>query len=345
MSFLGDLSTFIGAVSSANTAYQNTNIINNILSTVNTNTLASGLNNVAPTSTQLSSTTNSSALENNTPKLIPFDVLPTTGPLAVIQQTGGLIFPYTPQISETVSIQYKGYDLTHSNESYNSYVKTDNAIISLGELTWTADTQENALYLLGVIHFFRSYSLMDFGRNKSGKPPSPMWFTAYGSSLYSKVPVLLEGYDFVLPPNVDYVPVTDAMGGVNWVPMKFTISGIKLRVQHAPNYWLGTFDLAQFKLGKISFSTPTAGATSTSGATNAIGTAAQALSGSATASPAVTPTTSTTGPSTTGPSPTLAPTGSGLNPQTGFGQAFPLVSPAPTETLPVTSGKSVSEFD
>jgi hypothetical protein len=62
--------------------------------------------------------------------------------------------------------------------------------------------------MLAAIHFFRVYSLMDFGRGKTGRPPSPMWFSAYGGLAFDRVPVLLSGASITWSKDVDYVNVT-----------------------------------------------------------------------------------------------------------------------------------------
>lgn len=177
----------------------------------------------------------------------------TSHPLSPVIQTGGVIFPYNPTISEGISVKYDSIDLTHTNESYNAYKSTDNVRISISDAVWTADTFANAVYMLSVIHFFRSYSLMDFGRFKTGRPPSPMWFSAYGNYAFNRVPCLMEKADWSFPNDVDFVGVPEpgtpefssgtlatnrnAAGRYTWLPVKFTISSISLIVQHAPAYW------------------------------------------------------------------------------------------------------------
>lgn len=187
--------------------------------------------------------------------------------LGPIVASGGLVFPYNPTISEGVSINYDKMDLTHSNESYYSYTSTENVRISLAECTWTADTFENAIYTLSVIHFLRSYSLMDFGLNRSGRPPSPMWFSAYGHYMFHNVPVLLEKADWSFPKDKDYVGVPEfgsqdyqdqslrfsnapRADNYTWIPIQFDVGNISLIVQHSPKYWTN-WNLDDFKSGKM----------------------------------------------------------------------------------------------
>lgn len=189
-----------------------------------------------------------------------------------IFETNGLIFPYTPTISEGVNINYESIDVTHSNEAYFVYKNTSNVRINISDAVWTCDTFDNAVYALSALHFFRSYSMMDFGRKASaeytpsGRPPSPMWFEAYGNYAFHRVPVLLEKADWSFPNDVDYVGIPefdtseflnktlatrrDANGKYTWLPMKFVVSGISLIVQHSPSYWIN-FNLNDYRSGKM----------------------------------------------------------------------------------------------
>lgn len=199
------------------------------------------------------------AFEHVYAQLTPFQFpnaqgeLAATHPLSPVIQTGGVVFPYNPSISEGISVKYDSIELTHTNESYNAYKNTDNVRITISDAVWTADTFLNAVYMLSVLHFFRSYSLMDFGRFKTGRPPSPMWFSAYGNYAFNRVPCLMEKADWSFPNDIDYVGIPEpgtpefasgtlarnrnAAGRYTWLPIKFTVSSISLIVQHSPAYW------------------------------------------------------------------------------------------------------------
>lgn len=200
-------------------------------------------------------------------------------PLYPLTLTNGLVFPYTPTISESLGTRYDTTELIHANESVHTFKNNENVRITLSECIWTSETWDQAIYTLAVIHFFRSYRLMDFGRGKSGRPPSPMWFSAYGNYLYTDVPVLIERVDLTFPADIDYVGVpnpgttdyssqmlqftTPAATGIStnslisqsgdftWIPIKFTVSSISMVVQNSVKYWTTTFDLAQFKAGQL----------------------------------------------------------------------------------------------
>jgi hypothetical protein len=186
--------------------------------------------------------------------------------LSPIIQTGGLIFPHNPTISEGVNIKYDMQELTHSNESYYSYKATDNVRIGLADCVWTCDTFDNAVYALSVLHFFRSYSMMDFGSRRTGRPPSPMWFSAYGNYAFHRVPVLMEKADWTFPNDVDYVGIPETGspeymrreikrtktpdGKYTWLPIIFKVSSISLIVQHSPRYWIN-WSLDDYRSGTM----------------------------------------------------------------------------------------------
>lgn len=138
--------------------------------------------------------------EQSAVTLVPFDLqtlnVKETEPLYPIIKTGGLVFPYAPTISESRAVNYsKTGDIVHSNEAYWTFQSAENVQISISNAVFTADTLENARYMMAAIHFFRTYTLMDFGSGRSGRPPSPMWLSAYGKYGFRKVPVLLKNVE------------------------------------------------------------------------------------------------------------------------------------------------------
>ena len=189
-----------------------------------------------------------------------------THALAPIFATSGLVFPYNPTISEGVSVKYDAVELTHTNESFHAYRGTDNVRINISDAVWTCDTFDNAIYALSALHFFRAYSHMDFGAGRTGRPPSPMWFSAYGNYVFHRVPVLMEKADWSFPSDVDYVGIPefgtpeykarilkferDDSTQYTWLPMVFKISSISLVVQHSPSFWTN-WNLDMYRSGEL----------------------------------------------------------------------------------------------
>lgn len=123
-------------------------------------------------------------------------------PLAV---TDGVIFPYTPEITVPYRATYSSYDLTHSNfRGYfykNSYVDA----ITLSCPFTAQDTQE-ANYLLAVLTFFKSATKMFYGGDaERGAPPPLLYLTGHGEYQFNEMPCLIQQFNMVLPPDVDYI--------------------------------------------------------------------------------------------------------------------------------------------
>lgn len=206
------------------------------------------------------------SIEATPAKLRPFDfttIIASEGddpnhPLAPIFATDGLVFPITPNVTETVAINYDSQEIPHTNEAFNVYRGTDNRNINLGNVIFPCDNNENARYALAAIHFFRTYSLMDFGTTRTGRPPSPMHFSAFGKYSFDEVPVLMKGFSITHSDmDIDLMKVTNPGDeeDLTWLPAKLAIGDISLVVQHSPNYWRGIgqekFSLTEFRNGDL----------------------------------------------------------------------------------------------
>ena len=125
--------------------------------------------------------------------------------LAPLQNTGGVVFPYTPKIDTSYRANYNSYDLTHSNyRGYfykNSYVDQVNV-----SCTFTAQNTAEANYLLAVISFFKSVTKMFYGQDaERGAPPPLVYLTGLGEYQFSKNPCVVTSFQYTLPSDVDYI--------------------------------------------------------------------------------------------------------------------------------------------
>ncbi|RMH15266.1 MAG: hypothetical protein D6698_11360 [Gammaproteobacteria bacterium] len=191
-------------------------------------------------------------LKNQGVRLIPFDFSygNYTGLLDPIKKAGGIHFPYRPSITESNRARYAITELTHTNEGSAVYGGKETARINLGGGTWVADTVETGKYMMAVLHFFRSVTLMDYGNGHTGRPPTPCWFYAYEPYGYNGVPVLIESADISFPQDVEYMDIQ--LGGETLVlPRVFKIDSISLIVQHSFRYWLEEFSLDDFRSGVL----------------------------------------------------------------------------------------------
>lgn len=137
---------------------------------------------------------------------------PLLNPLA---QTGGMIFPYTPQIGITHTSNWNPQLPIHSNFPVKEYANSqvDNIIIT-GD--FTAQNHEEARYCLAVIHFTRSISKMNFGQDAdAGTPPPLLFLEGLGAYMLPQLPVVVLSTYLDLPADVDYLTVN-----VNGIPTK-----------------------------------------------------------------------------------------------------------------------------
>lgn len=180
--------------------------------------------------------------------------------------TRGVLFPYTPSLSSGNTVEYDPTGFIHSNYGYNAYVRSYPKPISL-TAEFTAQTTDEALYLLAVIWFFRSITKSYFGinpYNKAGTPPPVLLFNYLGEYQYNNVPVLVKNFDFTYAADIDYVPVSTSFGsgsngvtlppsnsgGYTYVPTHITVS-LDLDTQYTPIKIRDEFNLDLFRQGKL----------------------------------------------------------------------------------------------
>jgi hypothetical protein len=130
------------------------------------------------------------------------------GILAPLAATNGVVFPYTPAITLTYQNNYQSMGVTHSINTAQAYQNSDVASISInGE--FTAQTPEEANYVLAVIHFFKSASKMYFGSaddsNNVGAPPPILFLNGFGQHYFPNVTVLLQSFTHTMADDVDFV--------------------------------------------------------------------------------------------------------------------------------------------
>lgn len=134
------------------------------------------------------------------------------GILSPLVNTGGVIFPYTPQIQTTFQAIYTPQRFTHSNYTHYSY---DNSEVQQINITadFTAQNQAEAQYVLACIYFFRAATKMFFGYDPSlaGNPPPIVFLNGYGQHYFPDVPCVITTFTHTMPSEVDYI-VTNPSG-------------------------------------------------------------------------------------------------------------------------------------
>lgn len=166
---------------------------------------------------------------------------------ALLENTGGVVWPYTPNITVSTKANYSSPDTIHSNYPFQAYKNSvvDDIQIS-GE--FTCETETDAAYWIAATTFFKTATKMFFGQGEyAGNPPIVCNLTGYGSSIFDKVPVIIKSFSVDLKEDVNYIKC-NTFGTNTWVPVISTVS-----VTVSPIYnrrRLRKFSLQDYSRGK-----------------------------------------------------------------------------------------------
>lgn len=118
--------------------------------------------------------------------------------------TKGIIFPFTPTISQDYNANYSTVHPTHSNYAVHFFKNsTPGPIQVTGK--FAVQTKQDALVWLQTVHTLRALTKMKFGTDTDkGAPPPVCRFFAYGEMQYNNVPVVVQNLRIDLPDSVDY---------------------------------------------------------------------------------------------------------------------------------------------
>lgn len=140
--------------------------------------------------------------------------------LKPLKDAGGMIFPYTPQISIHANASYTPLQPVHANYKFNAYQHSDPGQITI-QAPMNVEDPDQALYWIAALHYFRAVTKMFSGNDpKAGNPPPIVKLNAYGSYVFNNVPVAISGFQTSLDASCDYIPVsthTSIAGMVNAV--------------------------------------------------------------------------------------------------------------------------------
>lgn len=167
----------------------------------------------------------------------------------LLQNTGGLVFPYLPNITVSTKANYSQIDTIHNNYPFYSYKNSmvDDIQIS-GE--FSQETETDAAYWIAATLFLRTATKMFYGTGKNaGNPPIICNLSGYGSNVFNNVPVIIKSFSVELKDDVNYI-TCNVFGSNTKVPILSTIS-----VTVAPLYnreRLRKFSLEDYARGKVS---------------------------------------------------------------------------------------------
>ncbi len=178
---------------------------------------------------------------------------PSNNLLAPLEDTGGILFPYTPTISISHSAAYTGNHPTHSNYVQHSYNASSVDVISI-DASFTANTADEARYVFAVLHFLRSAYKMFFGADGlRGTPPPVLRMSGYGPFNYNSIPCVLTNFTEIMPADRDYIEVPLASSPdaatKTMVPTFFNLT-LSLSPIYTKNQ-IGNFSLESFARGDL----------------------------------------------------------------------------------------------
>jgi hypothetical protein len=187
------------------------------------------------------------------------------GILAPLQQTDGVIFPYTPSIQVSYSAKYEDISLIQSNYRLFQYSGSGIESVTIS-CDFTAQDTYEANYLLAVIHFFRTATKMFYGQDsspKAGTPPPLCYLYGLGEFQFNGHPLAINSFNYNLPNNVNYIRAsnTTTPPGVNRSSVRtkdwITVPQVRLKsggINISPG---GVFDPAVFPNSLSGTYTPT----------------------------------------------------------------------------------------
>jgi len=165
-----------------------------------------------------------------------------------LENTGGVVWPYLPNISVTTRANYTSPDTVHSIYPFQAYKNSMVEDITIsGE--FTCETELEAAYWIGATTFFKTATKMFFGQgDQAGSPPIICNLTGYGSSIFDKVPVIIKSFTVDLKDDVDYIRC-NTFGTNTWVPAVSTISVVVAPIYNRQK--LRKFNLQDYARGKM----------------------------------------------------------------------------------------------
>lgn len=175
------------------------------------------------------------------------------GMFTKLASTGGVVFPYTPQITFSSRANYTQIDPVHTNYPILAYKNSqiDDIQIS-GE--FSAETNEDAYYWLCAVTFFKTATKMFYGQGpNAGNPPVICHLSGYGTNMFNNVPVVVTSFNLNLEEDVNYVKCS-VPGEVEatWVPIVSKLSVTLKPIYNRRN--LREFDLRAYAQGNLTSS-------------------------------------------------------------------------------------------
>lgn len=124
---------------------------------------------------------------------------------APLKAAGGLVFPYTPQITLGSAAKYASLDPVHNNYPFQTYQNSQPDAISIVAPMNVEDAVQ-AQYWIAALHFLRSVTKMFSGESSpAGNPPPILSLNGYGEYVFKNVPVVVTSFQVSLDASSDYI--------------------------------------------------------------------------------------------------------------------------------------------
>jgi len=167
-----------------------------------------------------------------------------------LENFGGIIFPYTPQIQYDNKADYSPLNTVHSNYGQNFYTRSQVGPINITG-KFTVQNQTDAQNYLATVHLLKALTKMRVGKDLyAGSPPPVCRLYAYGQFMLENVPVAISNFRIDLSEQVDYFTNKEPNAyGLNAVPTMSTIAitcivmySRKEILNHSVDKWLSNTD-------------------------------------------------------------------------------------------------------
>ncbi len=169
----------------------------------------------------------------------------------LLKDTGGVVFPYLPEITFSTTANYTQIDPVHNNYPFQAYKNSQVDEIQISG-DFTAESSKDAAYWIAATTFFKASTKMFFGTgNLAGNPPIICKLYGYGANVFEGVPVVVKSFSVTLPTDVDYIRCTETSQGPKptWVPRKSNITVSVQPIYNREN--LRKFSLEQYAKGSM----------------------------------------------------------------------------------------------
>jgi hypothetical protein len=150
------------------------------------------------------------------------------GTTNALKNLGGIIFPYTPQITMEEKADYTNSNQMHSNFSQHFYQRSQISSITITG-KFTVQNSSDAEIYLSTLQLLRALVKMRVnGEAYAGSPPPVCRLSAWGAYMMNDVPVAITSFRNDLPDNVDYFALPTNPKSVYEDTMVPTVSTIAL---------------------------------------------------------------------------------------------------------------------